>query len=94
MMDRRIKTTALRELIEECDCECNRHYLLDFEEFCQIILKYLIEVEEEGNRKKEGQIKTEKFPFLSNYIKIFSLIDKNFQSSDELHSSIISLLML
>ena len=53
MMDWRVKTTVLREIIEECDCDCDCDRYLDFEEFCQITVKILIEFEEEGNQKRK-----------------------------------------
>ena len=51
-MDCRIKTTALREIIEECDC--NKFYYANFEEFCEITLEFIIKFEDEG---KKDQIK-------------------------------------
>ena len=47
MMDLRVKPAALREIIEEVDED--RSGFLDFEEFCQLSAKFLVEVDEEGN---------------------------------------------
>ena len=42
-----IHLLALREIIEEVDED--RSGFLDFEEFCQLSAKFLVEVDEEGN---------------------------------------------
>ena len=39
--------------IEECDCNCCDCYrLLEFEEFCQLSAKFLIEEDEEGMKRE------------------------------------------
>ena len=46
MMDLRVKPSALREIIDEVDED--RSGFLEFEEFCQLSAKFLVEVDEEG----------------------------------------------
>ena len=50
MMGLRVKPSALKEIIEEVDEDGSGY--LEFEEFCQLSAKFLVEEDEEGMKKE------------------------------------------
>lgn len=50
MMGLRVKPTALKEIIDEVDIDKSGY--LEFEEFCQLSAKFLIDEDEEGMKKE------------------------------------------
>jgi len=50
MMGLRVKPSALKEIIEEIDADGSGE--LEFEEFCQLSAKFLIEEDEEGMKRE------------------------------------------
>ena len=50
MMGLRVKPTALKEIIDEIDIDKSGY--LEFEEFCQLSAKFLIDEDEEGMKKE------------------------------------------
>ena len=50
MMGLRVKPSSLKEIIEEVDEDGSGY--LEFEEFCQLSAKFLVEEDEEGMKKE------------------------------------------